>query len=39
VSKIYEGENFNPPTGLNGKNDIDGGGNEGGFATASPNKI
>lgn len=36
VSKVYEGENFNPPTGLNGKNDIDGGGIEGGFTWVSP---
>lgn len=36
VSKVYEGETFNPPTGLNGKSDIDGGGVEGGFTWVSP---
>lgn len=36
VSKVYEGETFNPPTGLNGKSDIDGGGIEGGFTWVSP---
>ena len=36
VSKVYEGEDFNPPTGLNGVNYIDGGGIEGGLTWVSP---
>lgn len=36
VSKVYEGEDFNPPTGLNGVNYNDGGGIEGGLTWVSP---
>jgi len=36
VSKVYEGEDFNPPTGLNGVNYNDGGGVEGGLTWVSP---
>jgi len=36
ISKVYEGENFNPPMALNGISDIDGGGIEGGFTWVSP---
>jgi hypothetical protein len=36
VSKVYEGETFNPAIGFNGKSDIDGGGIEGGLTWVSP---
>lgn len=36
VSKVYEGETFNPPILFNGKSDIDGGGIEGGLTWVSP---
>jgi hypothetical protein len=35
ISKVYEGEDFNPPTGLNGVNYNDGGGIEGGLTWVS----
>lgn len=36
ISKVYEGKDFNPAIGLNGKSDIDGGGIEGGLTWVSP---
>ena len=36
ISKLYEGEDFNPPTGLNGVTYGDGGGIEGGLTWVSP---